>query len=223
MKGTSLGIGYRSGITNTINGTLAAVPLPSPPFPAGTRASFDGTLKLKTPGMLTIGASQDLNEFWTLKAGASWTNWSVLNSVPVSGAAAAPVAATLGSPNIPFNYKDSWMYSVGAEYKYRPDLTLRAGVGYEISPITTSNRTFRLPDANRLWLATGLTYAPTKAYSIDFGYAFLHGTGSSIASAFTGGPVLNNAVSGNFNLNIHLVSVAFKVKLDQVFGTPGQL
>lgn len=214
LKGTSLGVGYRSGITNTLNGALTGVPV------AGV--SLDGTLKVKTPGVLTLGVSQDLNEFWTVKAGASWTNWSVLGSVPVTGPAAAVIAAKFGSAAIPFNYKDGWMYSVGADYRYRPDLTLRAGFAYEVSPINTAARNFRLPDADRLWFTTGLTYAPSKAYSIDLSYAFLHGLSTNIASAVTGGPATNGIVSGSYNANIHIISMALKVKLDQVFG-PGSL
>lgn len=222
MKGTSLGIGYRSGITNTIAGTLSGVPLPTPPFPAGTLASFDGTLKVKTPGILTIGASQDLNEFWTVKAGATWTNWSVLGTVPVSGPAAAVITSKFGSPSIPFKYQDAWMFSVGADYKYRPDVTFRGGFAYEVSPIGTAARNYRLPDADRLWFTTGMTYSPSKAYSIDVSYAYLRGLSSNINSALTGGPATNGPVSGSYNANIHILSMALKVKLDQVFG-PGAL
>ncbi len=114
------------------------------------------------------------------------------------------------------------MFSVGADYKYRPDITFRGGFAYEVSPINTAARNYRLPDADRLWFTTGMTYSPAKAYSIDVSYAYLRGLSSNINSALAGGPATNGPVSGSYNANIHILSLALKVKLDQVFG-PGAL
>jgi long-chain fatty acid transport protein len=204
QQGTSIGIGYRSGITNTIDGNLTGI-LP---------IALDARLKIKTPGTLTIGLSQDITPQWTWKVGAEYTNWSVLDQVPVSGSAAAIIAFKLGSPNIPYNYNDGWFFSTGAEYKYAPDLTLRGGIGYELSPIDNSNRDFRLPDSDRIWLSGGLSYAPAKWYSIDFGYSFLHGFGDTfLASGPGGGPKTNGPFTGSFNANVSIVSLAWKMKL----------
>ena len=125
-----------------------------------------------------------------------------------------------GSTSIPYNYNDSWFFSTGAEYKYSDDLTLRAGIGYELSPTDDANRSFRLPDSDRIWLSGGFSYSPTKNQTVDLGYTFIHGFGdkllaSSAAPYFGGGPITNNAFSGTYNANIHILSVAWKIK----FGT----
>ncbi|MDR3493187.1 MAG: TonB-dependent receptor [Ancalomicrobiaceae bacterium] len=201
MAGTELGIGYRSGITNRISGTLSGF------APVG----LDGELKLNTPGTLSVGLSQALGERWTVRAGTEFVNWSTLKSVAVSG----PAAAAIGRTSIPYNYNDSWFFSTGAEYKYSDDLRLRAGIGYELSPNDDENRSFRLPDSDRIWLSGGLSYAPAKTYSIDLGYTFIHGFGDKLLSASAGGPVTNNVFSGTYSSNIHILSVAWKIK----FGT----
>ena len=201
MKGTTLGIGYRSGITNTLNGTLSGVPAPP--------TALAGTLKVKTPGTLSVGISQDIGEAWTLKAGAAYSNWSVLDSVPVSG----PASAIITQP-LPFKYQDGWMYSIGGEYKYSPDLTLRSGIGYEISPINTAARNFRLPDSDRLWLSAGLSYNIAKGYTVDAGYSFLHAMDNNINSFANGGPQSNGPASGTVVGNIHILSVALKAKFN---------
>jgi long-chain fatty acid transport protein len=207
MKGTSIGLGYRSGITNTINGSITGVP----------GGPYNGDLKLKTPGIATLGVSQDVGDLWTLRAGVQYTNWAVLGNAPLSGAAGAAVTPATGGAYLPFNYKDAWMFSTGAEYKLRPDTTLRAGIGYETSPISNTNRSFRLPDSDRIWLSAGASYAVSKQVSVDFGYSFLHGFGSQIAAstAYGGtGSVLNGPFSGSYTGNAHIVSAALKVKFE---------
>ncbi|MDR3374816.1 MAG: outer membrane protein transport protein [Ancalomicrobiaceae bacterium] len=209
MAGTELGIGYRSGITNRIGGTLTILTGPY----AG---AYGGDLKLKTPGTLSVGLSQAIGDKWTVRAGGEFVNWSTLKSVPVSGPASQIVAGLLGgSTSIPYNYNDSWFFSAGADYKYSDDLTLRAGIGYELSPNDDANRSFRLPDSDRVWLSGGFSYAPAKNYSVDLGYTFIHGFGDKLLSAAQGGPLTNNAFSGTYNANIHILSVAWKIK----FGT----
>ena len=205
MKGTSIGIGYRSGITNKVEGTLSGSPVPA--------ASFAGTLSVKTPSQLSLGVSQDVGELWTVKAGVTYTNWSVLGSVPVTGPAAVVIKGGFGSPNIPFNYRDGWLYSAGAEYTYSPEVTLRGGLGYEISPIDTEARNFRLPDSDRIWLSAGLSYAFAKNMTLDAGYSFLHALSTNINSAATGGPATNSLFSGSVNGNTHILSLANKAKL----------
>ncbi len=110
MQGTTFGLGYRSGISNGVSGNLAGV-LVAP----ATYMSFAGDIALNTPGMVSFGASQVLDDKWTLRGGATYTNWSTLGTATVTGPAAAVVTASLGSNLLPFNYKDSYSVSTGAE------------------------------------------------------------------------------------------------------------
>jgi len=194
MQGTSIGLGYRSGITNKFVGTLSGL----------TAAPVAGNVSLKTPGQADFGVAQDLNSQWTVRGGVQYTNWGTLNSAGVSNTAALVVGNS-----IPFKYKDSWMFSTGAEYKWDSALTLRSGIGYETSPVTTATRAFRVPDADRMWLSAGFSYAINKTMSVDFGYSFLHGFGSTISNFSLNGPF-----TGNYSANINIVSIAYKVKLN---------
>jgi long-chain fatty acid transport protein len=214
MAGTKIGLGYRSGISNTLNGAIYNVQV-NPAPPPNVFNNFAANLKLKTPGELTLGVAQDVGEQWTLRAGVIYTNWATLSGTPVSGPAAAVVASKIGTTNIPFNYKDTWGFSTGAEYKLDQTTTLRAGIGYETSPVTSTTRSFRLPDSDRVWLSAGLSYAITKSVGLDAGYSFLQGVGNStIASGTSGGLLLNGPASGSFNANVHILSLALKVKFD---------
>ena len=86
-------------------------------------------------------------------ATVEWTNWSRIGTSRLY-----PGAPLLRTTVIPFNYKDGWFFSGGAEYQWNEQLTLRAGVGYEKSPITDDVRIPLLPDNDRYWLSIGGTY-----------------------------------------------------------------
>ena len=37
--------------------------------------------------------------------------------------------------NFDFRWRDGWLFALGGEYDWSPDLTLRTGVAYEVSPV----------------------------------------------------------------------------------------
>ena len=194
--GTELGIGYRSRITPEINGTLNFdVPLPGP-IPAG---AYGVQLQLPVPEAVNVGVRQRLDDRFTAAATFEWTHWSILTSVPVVG---SPVPGQTA----PFFYRDGWMASLGGEYKWDSRLTLRAGIGYEQSPITDAIREVRNPDADRKWGALGLSYAVNDRLTFDLSYAHYLPGNVSIAIvpgnpnfALVGLPFVGN-VSGRLDI-----------------------
>lgn len=165
LAGTAIGVGYRSRIDQTIEGeytgTGALV------FLAG--APIRGSLKL--PDRLNVSLRQAVTEKFDLLASAEWQNWSRIGAMPFSGQLVPAAPAWLRS--IPFNYEDAWFFALGGEYKYTPNLTLRGGVAYELSPVTTQVRTTRLPDNDRLWLSTGFTYDLNATFSVNASYSHI--------------------------------------------------
>lgn len=115
-----------------------------------------------------FGVSQTINEQWQVHAGVEWTNWSRFRNIPI-------VAKFAGVPvtSLNFQYDDAWFFSLGAEYKYNQDLTLRAGVGYELSAVNDRNRTIFIADNDRLWLSAGLSYQLTNKLKLDVGYTYI--------------------------------------------------
>ncbi|WP_204325094.1 OmpP1/FadL family transporter, partial [Stenotrophomonas maltophilia] len=68
---------------------------------------------------------------------------------------------------------DGYTYSLGGEYDWSPNLTLRAGVSYEQSPIDFENRSVRLPDADRVGLSIGASYRWNEKLLLTAGYQHL--------------------------------------------------
>ena len=89
--------------------------------------------------------------------------------------------ALLGATtSLPFHYNDGWFFSVGAEYQWNDRLTVRAGIGYEISPVTDDVRMPLLPDNDRMWFSVGATWQVCKTLHFDFAYSHLFVQDTSI-------------------------------------------
>jgi long-chain fatty acid transport protein len=167
MAGTQIGIGYRSSVSPKLDGTLAT--------PLGTTAI---TSDVKLPDQVTIGLRQRVTDDITLLAGWEWTHWGMFSRFPVIAKNNGATATTLA-----FDYRNSWFASLGAEYAWSKDLTLRAGLGFEKSPITNDNRTVRLPDSDRTWATLGMSYKWDDKLTFDASYAHLFAKSGTITVA----------------------------------------
>jgi long-chain fatty acid transport protein len=170
--GTQIGVGYRSAIDQKLSGTWA-VPAPA----SATTQPGSVNLTIPLPATLTVGLRQAIGNRFTLLAGFEWANWSRIGTDLLLQPSGAQV--TLGVPpnpvTFPFQYKDGYFYSLGGEYMIDPSWTVRAGIGYEKSPISDNVRTVRIPDNDRMWYSVGTTYKPAflKNFSFDLGYSFI--------------------------------------------------
>jgi long-chain fatty acid transport protein len=210
---TSIGVGWRSAIDQRIDGTMTL----SASVPFTTPGSANTTLNL--PDVVSIGIRHRFDDRWTVMGTAEWTNWSRIGTALITQSAGGP-ALIGGSPvTLPFQYRDGWFYSVGAEYVLNPQYTLRAGVGYEITPITDQVRMPLLPDNDRIWLSAGLSYKVRPNVILDIGYSHLWLKDSSINISATSGnpwfiPLQPIAYSGNASAGIDIFSVGFRYMFD---------
>ena len=165
FDGTTIGIGYRSKVDHSLGGSQTfEIPVMTQigTIPAGRYPiSADITL----PETVSVGVRQRINDAFTVMAGMEWANWSRIGTVPFAG---SPAGTSLA-----LDFDDGWFFSLGGEYKYNPNWTFRAGLGYEIAPTTDEHRSMRLPDADRVWASIGASYNWNERLSIDAGYSHL--------------------------------------------------
>ncbi len=214
---TTVGLGWRSAINQKINGTMS-LPATIGGFPAtpafgSTPGSVNTTIDL--PDIVSLGLRQKLTSQWTAMATVEWTNWSRIGTVNILQPNGAPATVGANNVTIPFQWKDGWFYSLGAEYQWNPQLALRAGVAYEQSPITDQVRVPVLPDNNRTWLSVGASYQLTPKIGLDFAYSHIF-VNSTPISVVPGNPFYNGAVSytGTVDSHIDIISVAMKYRWD---------
>jgi long-chain fatty acid transport protein len=214
--GTTLGLGYRSFINQTIDGTLT-VPLG---LPATTGGAINSTVRL--PDQLSGGIKQRINDQWTLLGTVEWDNWSRIGTTTVNTAAGGP-ALVVGTPlQLPFQYRDGWLFSGGVEYNAAPGWVLRGGAGYEISPITTGVRIPALPDSNRIWLTAGLTKAIFPGLYLDLSYAhlFMQNADMNITSLANNPWFDGVAYTGTAVNHIDILSLGLRLQLSPPPPTP---
>ena len=124
--------------------------------------------EFNSPELTMLATKWDLNDNWTLAADISNTKWSNFEELRIK----------FDSPTQPdsaetFGWYDVQRTSVGLEYKYSDDLTLRTGYSADESPINEEERSVRLPSTDRQWLAVGASYQWSDKTSIDLAYVRL--------------------------------------------------
>ena len=205
--------GYLKSDLETANGTLLR------PF-----QSNDGHAEMSAPHVITLTGTWKATEDLRLSALARWTNWSSFDKLPISGsslydASYTAVASVYGQTvagqratnkhNAVYNWKDSWLFTVGADYDINDEFTVRGGVGYEISPVDDDKyRSATIPDTDRLWLSMGATWHASKNLQSDFGIAYLKGIGNK--DLYTG----NTKVAEFDKLDAILWGAQFVYKFD---------
>lgn len=209
MDGTVIGVGYRSQVKQDLSGHLAFGSAPSRFLPAG-RYGVESNLTL--PDQITVGLSQALTDDLTLNAGFEWTNWSVFNNFPVYGTSGPTKGMQL--TDLPFEYDDGYYVSVGLEYDWTEKFTLRGGLGYEWSPISTRNRDLRLPDSDRIHAAIGATYNWTDQLSLDFSYEHIFTTGDTDIRLVNGNPHYEPGANyvGDVDSHVDIVGVSLRYR-----------
>jgi long-chain fatty acid transport protein len=216
-EGTSLGVGYRSSVNVSVaglytNGGFTAPLPPSYPFISGFGTPANGNITL--PDELTFSFRQAITGQLTLLGTVEWDGWSSVGNVKAtSGICPGGVCETLN-----LNYRDGWFYSIGAEYAYSPLLTLRTGVGYEVSPVKDSTRDILLPDSNRVHLNFGASYKWSDKITVNFAYSHLFFDNAPFCIAepaptthcVPGSTVL---LSGASDTSVDIVSVGLNYKI----------
>jgi len=218
---TQIGIGYRSSLNQDINGTLD-VPAG---IPATTRGSVNLTLNL--PDVVTVGLRQGIGDRFTLLAGAEWSHWGRIGTANLYQPNGSPALIGGAAVKFPFEYSDGWFYSLGGEYMINPAVTVRAGIGFEKSPITDGVRTPRLPDDDRTWYSIGASYKPAsvRGITIDFGYSFIDVKSAPVnLGPGTGNPWSGTTTYvGTVNSNINIISVGLRYQWDDVPPAPAKV
>ncbi|MEO8133598.1 MAG: outer membrane protein transport protein [Betaproteobacteria bacterium] len=189
-------VAVTSTATGIISQVLGALTQPGQRLSAGpVRAD------IKMPDSFSLSAAHDLNSQLQLLADVSWTGWSNIPKLEF----ARSNGTVLNS--VEYNWKDTWRYSLGANYKLNDRLMLRAGVAFDESPMDTAHRTPRLPDADRTWLSLGARYMILPATALDFGYTHIFLKDPTISNRNDGSTAGFGSVDGKYTSNVNIISV----------------
>jgi long-chain fatty acid transport protein len=152
--GTVFGLGYRSSVHHELDGTLDP----------GAGGVIPVRAKVNMPDQINVGLTQAITPYFRLNFGYEWANWSRVGTVAYVGPT-GPITA------LPLRFQDGHHFSVGGEYDLNQRWTVRAGVGYELTPITDRDRSTALPDADRVWASVGASYRWSEKLTFDVAYS----------------------------------------------------
>lgn len=215
-----IGAHYRSGFSYTLSGdvsftnpALPAVPPPLAPVVGALASGVNSKLsnsgvtsKIKLPEIVNVSYFGNLNPQWDLMADVQYTGWGSIQNLTFTRSDGSPLQTTA------LNFKDAWRFAVGANYRYNGEWLFRGGLAYDQSPVQDANRTSRLPDADRTWLALGFKYTANPKLWFDVGAAYIWVAGASIndmGSTNLGIPpsvAQNGLINGSYNNNVVVLS-----------------
>jgi long-chain fatty acid transport protein len=198
---TRIGLTYRSKVDHGLEGSLDfARTNPLLGLVSGP-ANADASL----PATAVFSITHDVMPALSLSADFQWNQWSSFDALRIQ------------SQNGPFpfilNYEDSWMASIGAQYRLGNGWTLRGGAGWDDSPVTDAYRIVGVPDADRYMLGIGAGFALSESVQIDGAYAhYFSAEHASMNTSVNNTDPIANAVVLNGRYTNHLDYVALSLR-----------
>jgi long-chain fatty acid transport protein len=195
---TRIGATYRSAIGYVLEGTVTV----------SGNAAANGNIKadIKVPDSASLSLFSTLSPKWELMGDITWTGWSDLKRLDIlrtTASAGGGVGSTVST--LLFNWKDTIRLSAGANYRLNEQIKLRFGVALDPTPTNDVDRTPRLPDQDRRWLAFGVQYKPSKQGMFDIGYAHEFIKDARVSTTVTGAGTLN----GYFRSRADILSLQY--------------
>ena len=179
---TRLGIDYHSRIRHNIHGTEVLNNIPSLTSPTyETNVVTNARTTATVPDSLGVSIYHQVTPALALMGSVQWTHWALFNSLHITPGAGGQ-AMTINE-----DWRNTWFAGIGANYQITNRLMLQTGFSFDESPVTNSNRTSRVPDANHYNLGVGVQYKVLPSTTLEL--AYLH--------VFTPGGTINNTANAN--------------------------
>lgn len=177
---TKIGITYRSKINHDLHGQLTFLRIDNAP---------NISLNMVSPQNIIASASQDFSDRFTLLAEAGWSNWSSMKNTILN----------VGNHSVitPLNWKNTYRAGLGGRFKATPVLVLQAGVSYDSSPTTTTERLPSLPMDRQIRVGAGVLYSMLKTVQLGFSYEYWNLGSADIRNTSSNG-VLSGSYSRNY-------------------------
>lgn len=200
----NIGFTFKSAVDLSFNGD-ANFTVPEN-TPLSTRSNFPdqgGSGDITLPHTFGLGVGWVQGPL-TIEAGGQLTLWESYDELRINFEDGLP-SETSASPR---NWENVFLVRLGVEYLFN-DLALRAGGGYDQSPIPNSTADFTLTDSDRVYFSLGAGY-DFGAIRADVGYMGLYLVGRDLEPNTS----INIPAGGNFEGGFaHVLSVSVGVGL----------
>jgi long-chain fatty acid transport protein len=163
----SVGLTYKSQVNMAVSDGEATFTVPTslePNFPSG---KFSSSLPL--PQVLTLGIAWTPNEKLAFALDINRVGWSAYDTLAFDY---EQNTSSLSDTKSARNYKNTYAFRLGAQYKVINNLTTRVGLAYGLTPVPDGFVTPETPDANRINVTGGLGYLLGNHFEFDASLLF---------------------------------------------------
>ena len=140
--------------------------------PSSLASNFpDGkfTSSLPLPSVTSLGFAYKINTKTTIALDINYTGWKAYDTL---GFDYENNTASLIDTKSARNYKNTFAFRIGGDYKITTELTARLGFAYALTPAPDGYVTPETPDANRINYTAGLGYNFKKHVAINASFLF---------------------------------------------------
>lgn len=208
---TRVGFAYRSPVRHKLKGTQDI----DASGTAGTIAGIvgvsdtDANARVKLPATVSLSGFHQVSSQWGVMGDITQTRWADLPELRIQ------FESGQSDSIVTLNSKNALRYSMGATYAANSTWTYRAGIALDKSPVPNAeDRTPRLPDEDRIWLALGAGYKMKENLSADFAFVHIVIDDADINKVASGSN--ENATRGNlrgtYEANVNIVSAQINWK-----------
>jgi long-chain fatty acid transport protein len=163
----SIGLDYRSQVNMKVSDGTATFTVPpslTSDFPSGP---FSSSIAL--PSVLSLGLSDSLSAKLVLALDINYIGWKCYDTLRFNY---NTTTANLQDTKLPRDYKNTFAFRLGAQYKVSEKIIARIGVSVELTPVPSGYVTPELPDANRVNYAAGIAYKFSRRLIAEASYTF---------------------------------------------------
>lgn len=200
-RDTRVGLSWREGVDYTLEGRVSFDESTScASDPRCDAATSDGPVRaaIALPDIITLSGTHGIGDNWRVGADIAWYEWDSIQQLRIERPTGQEVST------LDLEYENTFRYSVGGTYTGLGSTTLRAGVAYDESPISSPETTTpRVPDGDRTWITFGANFELSDTASIDVGYAHLFVDEVTVNNTEQG-----NTLRGEFDPTVDILSVA---------------
>jgi len=151
------------------------------------------------PDTANLSLFHRLNDRWDVMADVQYTRWSVFKELRFVRTTGALLS------NTPENFDDAWRLSVGTTYHYSDAWSFRGGLAWDQSPVNSADRTPRLPDSDRVWIALGAQYRFNRNLALDAGFVYIPIRSPDIQQN-AGSTAASGLIKGSYDANVTILS-----------------
>lgn len=199
---TRIGIAYRSQVKHKLSGEISASASPIPGIDNVLNQNINA--RLTTPEMLSMGIYHELNDKWAVMAEYQRVFWSSFKSLDIYGED-YPFASSTKE-----HWRDTNFFAVGASYHIDHQWKWRLGLAYDQSAVRVQHRTPRIPDSDRIWYSTGLSYQYNDKITFDLAYTYIKAHKAHLDTSLTGNA--GSHVTAEYTNSVQLFGLSLNYK-----------